>query len=55
MAINRRTLIRAAAGATLAAPFVAREGFAQAQTLKLTYADTRNHPLYQVLLRLTTD
>jgi tripartite ATP-independent transporter DctP family solute receptor len=32
-------------------PFVAREGFAQAQTLKLTFADTRNHPLYQVLLR----
>ena len=51
MAINRRTLIRAAAGATLAAPFVAREGFAQAQTLKLTFADTRNHPLLQVLQR----
>jgi tripartite ATP-independent transporter DctP family solute receptor len=34
-------------------PYLARQGFAQtpAQTLKLTFADTRNHPLYQVLLR----
>jgi TRAP-type C4-dicarboxylate transport system substrate-binding protein len=37
----------------VALPYLAREGFAQApaQTLKLTFADTRNHPLYQVLLR----
>ena len=34
-------------------PYLAREGFAQApaHVLKLTMADTRNHPLYQVLLR----
>ncbi len=51
MKTNRRNLIKAAAGAALAMPFVAREGFAQAQVLKLTYADTRNHPLYQVLQR----
>lgn len=54
--INRRTLLKTAAiGATQAAalPYLAREGFAQtpAHTLKLTMADTRNHPLYQVLLR----
>jgi tripartite ATP-independent transporter DctP family solute receptor len=50
MKTSRRNLIKAA-GAALAMPLVAREGFAQAQTLKLTFADTRNHPLYQVLLR----
>lgn len=54
--INRRTLLKTAAiGATQAVvlPYLAREGFAQtpAHTLKLTMADTRNHPLYQVLLR----
>lgn len=54
--INRRTLLKTAAiGATqaVALPYLAREGFAQtpAHTLKLTMADTRNHPLYQVLLR----
>jgi TRAP-type transport system periplasmic protein len=48
--INRRTLVRTAA---IALPFLAREGFAQtpAYTLKLTFADTRNHPLYPVLMR----
>lgn len=51
MTINRRTLIKSAAGAALAMPFVAREGFGQAQVLKLTYADTRNHPLLQVMQR----
>lgn len=50
MKTSRRNLIKAA-GAALAMPLVAREGFAQAQVLKLTYADTRNHPLYQVLQR----
>jgi TRAP-type transport system periplasmic protein len=37
----------------VALPYLAREGFAQApaHVLKLTMADTRNHPLYQVLLR----
>jgi tripartite ATP-independent transporter DctP family solute receptor len=54
--INRRTILKTAAlGATqaVALPYLAREGFAQApaHTLKLTFADTRNHPLYQVLLR----
>jgi tripartite ATP-independent transporter DctP family solute receptor len=54
--INRRTMLKTTAlGAAqaLALPYLAREGFAQtpAQTLKLTFADTRNHPLYQVLLR----
>jgi tripartite ATP-independent transporter DctP family solute receptor len=51
MGLNRRSLIRAAGAAALAMPFVAREGFAQAQVLKLTFADTRNHPLLQVLER----
>jgi tripartite ATP-independent transporter DctP family solute receptor len=54
--INRRTLLKTAvigATQTVALPYLAREGFAQtaAHTLKLTMADTRNHPLYQVLLR----
>jgi TRAP-type transport system periplasmic protein len=54
--INRRTLLKSAALGTtqaLAIPYLAREGFAQtpAHTLKLTFADTRNHPLYQVLVR----
>jgi len=54
--INRRTLLKSAALGTaqaLAAPYLARQGFAQtpAHTLKLTFADTRNHPLYQVLVR----
>src|SRR5674536_400150 len=54
--INRRTVLKTAAvGAAqaVALPYLAREGFAQtaAHVLKLTMADTRNHPLYQVLLR----
>jgi TRAP-type transport system periplasmic protein len=54
--LNRRMLLKTAAvGAAqaVALPYVAREGFAQtaAHTLKLTFADTRNHPLYPVLLR----
>ncbi len=58
--IDRRTILKTAAktaalGAAqaVALPYLAREGFAQApaHTLKLTFADTRNHPLYQVLLR----
>jgi len=54
--LNRRTMLKTAAlGAAqaVALPYLAREGFAQtsAHTLKLTFADTRNHPLYQVLLR----
>jgi tripartite ATP-independent transporter DctP family solute receptor len=51
--LNRRTMLRTAALGAIAAPYVAREGFAQApaHTLKLTFADTRNHPLYEVLQR----
>ncbi len=54
--INRRALLKTAAlGAAqaIALPYLAREGFAQtpAHVMKLTYADNRNHPLYQVLLR----
>ena len=54
--INRRALLKTAAlGASqaVALPYLAREGFAQspAHVFKLTYADNRNHPLYQVLLR----
>ena len=51
--INRRTMLRTAALGAVAMPYVAREGFAQApaHTLKLTFADTRNHPLYAVLQR----
>jgi TRAP-type transport system periplasmic protein len=54
--INRRNMLKTAAlavGPAVALPYLARQGFAQtpAHTLKLTFADTRNHPLYQVLLR----
>jgi tripartite ATP-independent transporter DctP family solute receptor len=54
--ITRRTILKTAAvGASqaVALPYLARESFAQtaAYTLKLTMADTRVHPLYQVLQR----
>jgi len=51
--LNRRTMLKTAALGAIAAPYVAREGFAQtpAHTLKLTFADTRNHPLFEVLQR----
>jgi TRAP-type transport system periplasmic protein len=54
--INRRTMIKTAAvgiAQAVALPYRAREGFAQAPrySFKCTFADTRNHPLYQVLLR----
>ncbi|MBX6328524.1 MAG: TRAP transporter substrate-binding protein [Pseudolabrys sp.] len=54
--IDRRTMLKAiavGAGQTIAMPYLAREGFAQTptHTLKLTMADTRVHPLYQVLVR----
>ncbi len=54
--VNRRTVLKTAgigAAYVLAMPYLAREGFAQTPThvMKLTFADTRNHPLYQVLLR----
>src|SRR5579885_3273578 len=54
--IDRRTMLKAiavGAGQSVAMPYLAREGFAQtpAHTLKLTMADTRVHPLYEVLVR----
>jgi TRAP-type transport system periplasmic protein len=54
--LSRRAILKTAALATsqaVALPYIAREGLAQtpAHTLKLTMADTRVHPLYQVLLR----
>lgn len=54
--IDRRTVLKTAvvgAAQSVALPFLAREGFAQTptHTFKLTFADNRNHPLYQVLLR----
>src|SRR5689334_875673 len=54
--LSRRAILKTAALAmsqTVALPYLAREGFAQApaHTLKLTMADTRVHPLYQVLVR----
>jgi TRAP-type transport system periplasmic protein len=56
MRVDRRSFVKIAAmGAAqaIAAPYIAREGFAAtpAHALKLTFADTRNHPLYQVLVQ----
>ena len=56
MRMNRRGFMKVAAvGAAqaIAGPYIAREGFAAtpAHALKLTFADTRNHPLYPVLLQ----
>jgi TRAP-type transport system periplasmic protein len=58
--ISRRALLGTAAigaGAVIPLPYLARQGFAQApaHVLKLTMADTRNHPLYQVLVRFADD
>ncbi len=53
--ISRRTVMKTAAlgaASLLGAPYVLRESFAAAaHTLKLTFADTRNHPLLAVLTR----
>ncbi len=54
--LSRRAILKTAALATsqaIALPYLAREGFGQtpSHTLKLTMADTRVHPLYQVLVR----
>ena len=56
MTISRRTALQAGIATMaggLAAPFVARTGFAQtpAHTMKLVFADTVNHPIMQVCLR----
>jgi tripartite ATP-independent transporter DctP family solute receptor len=58
--IRRRELLRiASAGiaASVATPFVGRTGWAATptHTLKLTFADTQNHPLYDVLRRFSED
>ncbi|WP_245284677.1 hypothetical protein [Bradyrhizobium sp. th.b2] len=60
MTIARRNLLKAGAcgiAASLGAPFVGRPGWAAApaHTLKLTFADTQAHPLYEVLKRFSED
>jgi TRAP-type transport system periplasmic protein len=58
--IARRKLLRVGASgiaASVAMPFVGRTGWAAtpAHTLKLTFADTQSHPLYDVLKRFSED
>ncbi|MBV9395935.1 MAG: TRAP transporter substrate-binding protein DctP, partial [Methylobacteriaceae bacterium] len=58
--IKRRELLKATASgvaASVAMPFVVRSGFAATptHTLKLTFADTQSHPLYDVLKRFADD
>jgi TRAP-type transport system periplasmic protein len=58
--IGRRALLRAGTAgiaATIAMPFVGRTGWAATptHTLKLTFADTQSHPLYDVLKRFAED
>jgi TRAP-type transport system periplasmic protein len=58
--IERRGLLRVAAGGiatSVAMPFVGRTGWAATptHTLKLTFADTQSHPLYDVLKRFADD
>jgi tripartite ATP-independent transporter DctP family solute receptor len=58
--IGRRALLRAGAAgiaASVAMPFVGRTGWAATptHTLKLTFADTQAHPLYDVLKRFSED
>jgi TRAP-type transport system periplasmic protein len=57
--IGRRKLLQAGltgVAATVAMPFVGRIGpAAAATTLKLTFADTQSHPLYDVLKRFSDD
>ncbi len=55
--IDRRRFTVGAAGAGLAVPFLSRQGFgaAPAYTLKLTFADTQAHPIYEVLKRFAED
>lgn len=58
--IGRRELLRAGTAgiaASVAMPFVGRTGWAATptHTLKLTFADTQAHPLYDVLKRFAAD
>src|SRR3954463_11236112 len=58
--IGRRQLLEATTSglaASVAMPFVGRSGFAATptHTLKLTFADTQSHPLYEVLKRFADD
>ncbi len=58
--IARRKLLKIGASglaASVAMPFVGRTGWAATptHTLKLTFADTQNHPLYDVLKRFSED
>ena len=60
MRIARRRLLEAGASAfaaSVAMPFVGRPGWAATptHTLKLTFADTQSHPLYDVLKRFSED
>lgn len=56
--IERRKLLQIAStgiAASMAMPFIGRTGWAASPTytLKLTFADTQNHPLYEVLKRFS--
>ncbi len=58
--IARRKLLKigaTGAAASVAMPFVGRTGWADtpSHTLKLTFADTQSHPLYDVLKRFSAD
>jgi TRAP-type transport system periplasmic protein len=58
--IARRKLLKIGASglaASVAMPFLGRTGWAATptHTLKLTFADTQNHPLYEVLKRFSED
>src|ERR1700733_709364 len=58
--IERRKLLKigaSAVAASVAMPVVGRSGWpaTPTHTLKLTFADTQNHPLYDVLKRFSAD
>ncbi len=55
--MKRRTFLQTGATAAIAMPFVGRTGWAATptHTLKLTFADTQSHPLYDVLKRFADD
>jgi TRAP-type transport system periplasmic protein len=58
--MERRKLLKVGASglaASVAMPFIGRTGWAATptHTLKLTFADTQNHPLYDVLKRFSED
>jgi tripartite ATP-independent transporter DctP family solute receptor len=55
--IERRDLLKAGIAASVAMPFIGRTGWAATptHTLKLTFADTQSHPLYEVLKRFADE